>query len=69
VRTSGRTNSIPASPVYTGQAQGEGKTYKKRSQKAGALSLSYALSLSLLFASFGLACPHASRMYFPLFSK
>ena len=33
VRTSGKTNSLLASPVYIGQAHGEGKsTYKKRTQ-------------------------------------
>ena len=33
VRTSGKTNSLLASPVYTGKAQGEGKnTYRKRRQ-------------------------------------
>ena len=42
--------ALLASPVYIGQAQGEGKkTYKKRSQRAGALSLR--LILSLLFSS------------------
>ena len=51
-----------AGPIYIRQAQGEGeKTYKKSSQRAGAGSL--------LFESFGSACPHASWMYFPLFSK
>ena len=42
MRTSGRTNSTPGldSPIYIGQAQGEGgKTYKKRSQNwAGGFS-------------------------------
>ena len=54
MRTSGKTNSPLASPVYIGQAQGEEeKTYKKR-------------SFELLFVSFGSACTHASRVYFPL---
>ena len=38
--------ALLASPVYTGQAQGEEKTYKKRSQRAGGLSLSFSLSHS-----------------------
>ena len=51
-----------ASPIYIGQARGEEKTYKKRSQRAGGLSVSRTglFSLFLLFASFGSACPHAS---------
>ena len=53
VRTSGKTNSPLVSPVYKGQAQGEEKKHKKR-------------SFGLLFVSFGSACPHALRMYFPL---
>ena len=36
---------------------------------SSSLPCSPALSLFLLFASFGSACLHASRMYFPLFSK
>ena len=53
--------ALLANPIYIGQAQGRRKTYKKRSQNwAGA---------SLLFTSFGLVCPHALRMYFPLLSK
>ena len=55
-----------------GRPRGEEETYKKRSQRAGGLSLSRARAHSLsfsLFASFGLARPHTSRMYFPLFSK
>ena len=55
--------ALLASPVFTGQAPGEEKnsTDKKRSQNwAGGFS-----SLQ----SFGLARPHASRMYFPLLSK
>ena len=48
--------ALLASTIYIAQARGEEKTYKKRSQRAGALS-----SLRL----FGLACSHARRMYFP----
>ena len=47
--------ALLASPVYIGQAQGEEKTYEKGAKGPG---------LSLLF-SFGLVCPHTSRMYFP----
>ena len=42
-----------ASPVYTGQVQGEEKKCIKRKATIG-------LGASLLFASFGSACPHAS---------
>ena len=54
------------------------KKHIKRSQRARGFSLSLSLSLlhaclfslsSLLFVSFGSACPHDSWMYFPLFSK
>ena len=52
------------SPICIGQAQGEEKTYKKRSQSACSLALStacwHAPPLSSLRV-FGLACPHASR--------
>ena len=40
--------ALLASPVYIGQAQGEEKTYKKRSQRAGGLSPTGMLSLSSL---------------------
>ena len=55
-----QTTLLP-SPIYTGQVQGEEKKHIKRA-KIG-------LGASLLFASFGSACHHASRMYFPLLSK
>ena len=59
--------ALLTSPVYIGQARGgwwgREKKHKKRRQRAGSLSLSPSLS------SFGSACPHALRMYFPLFSK
>ena len=51
-----------ASPVYIGQAQGEEKRNIKGRAKIESLA-------SLLFASFGSACPSALRMYFPLLSK
>ena len=51
--------ALLASPIYIGQAQGEEeKMYKKRSQNGP--------GASLLFQPFGTACPHVSRMYFPL---
>ena len=70
IAPSGGTNTPQ---VFTqGRPRGEEETYKKRSQRTGGLSLSRARAHSLsfsLFASFGLARPHTSRMYFPLFSK
>ena len=39
--------ALLASPIYIGQAQGEEKTYKKRSQRAGVSSPTRAHSLSL----------------------
>ena len=62
VRTSGKTNSLLASPVYTGKAQGEGKTHTDRGDKIE-------LRASLLSSSFGWACPRALKMYFPLLAK
>ena len=58
-----KQTALLASPIYVGQAQGEEKKHIKKGAKGSGISL------CLLFASFGLACPHASRMYFPLFSK
>ena len=56
-----------ASPICIGQAQEDGKTYKKRSQRA--LSLSFSLSHKLAHSStlhvFGLAYHHASRVDSP----
>ena len=52
--------ALLAGPIYIGQAQGEGKTYKKRRPKSqGSLSLPPSPRRSSLFASFGSACPHA----------
>ena len=51
-----------ASPICIGQAQGEEKKRMKRGAKTEP-------GASLLFASFGSACPHTSRMFFPLLSK
>ena len=60
-RTSGKTNSLQANPVYIGQALGEKNTYKKRSQnEASGFS-----SLPV----FWMASYHASRLYFPLLAK
>ena len=61
VKTSGET-ALLASPIDIGQAQGEEKTHIKRGAKIEPWP-------SLLFVSFGLACPHASGMYFPLLAK
>ena len=58
--------------IYTGRAQGSGKPHANRGAQGPGLSLSLSPSLSpslSLFESFGSACPHASKMYFPLFSK
>ena len=61
-----------ASPIYIGQARGR-KKHIKRGAKGPGVSLSLKrkliLSLWLLFTPFGSTCLHASRMYFPLFSK
>ena len=40
-----KQTALLASPIYIGQAQGEEKTYKKRSQKARGLSPARMLSL------------------------
>ena len=55
-----KQTALLASLIYTGQAQGEEKNIK-RGAKIG--------TEASLFMSFGSACPHASRMYFPLLSK
>ena len=65
-----KQTTLVASPIYIGQARGEGEggggggggEHMRRGAKIETLS-------SFLFASFGLACPHASRMYFPLLAK
>ena len=57
-----KQTALLASPIYIGQAQGEEKKYIKRGAKIGP-------GASCLFMSFQLACPHASRLYFPLLSK
>ena len=55
-----------ASPVYMGQARGEDKAYKKRSQRARALSLARACTwVCVLLPVFRWACPHAWRMDSP----
>ena len=56
-----KQTALLASPIYIGQAQGEEKKHIKRGAK---IELA-----SLLFVSFGSACLHASRMYFPLLAK
>ena len=48
--------ALLASPIYIGQAQGEEKHIKRGAKGP---------ELSLLFVSFGSACLHVSRMYFP----
>ena len=57
-----KQTALLASPIYIGQAQGEEKNIFKKEPKGQG-------PLSLLFASFGLACPQPSKMYFPLLSK
>ena len=54
--------ALLSSPIYIGQAQGEEKKHIKRGAKIG-------LEASLLLTSFESACPHASRMCFPVLSK
>ena len=58
--------ALLASSIYKGRPRGR-KKHIKRGAKGLWVSLlrTRALSLSLLFASFGSACPHTSRMYFP----
>ena len=51
--------ALLASPIYVGQAQGEEKTYKKRSQKAGGLSLPQMHVLFLSLFSLYLLGQHA----------
>ena len=62
VRTHVKKTALLASPIYTGQAQEEEKKNTKRGAKIEPQA-------SLLFVSFGLACPHTSRMYFTLLAK
>ena len=62
VRTSGRKKQHSWLAQFTwGKSRGRKKTYKRGAE--------IGLGASLLFASFGLAGPHALRMYFPLLSK
>jgi len=55
--------ALLASPIYMGRPRGRRKKIK-RGAKIGMGG-----GGSLLFTSFGSACPHTSRMYFPLLSK
>ena len=59
--------ALLASPVYIGKFPGEGKNLYKEAPKGRGEGLSRArvLAVFLLFASFGWACPHALRIYFP----
>ena len=57
-----KQTGLTASPIYIGKARGR----KKKTLKRGA---KIELETSLLLASFGSACPHASRMYSPLLAK
>ena len=57
-----KQTALLASPVYIGQTLAEEKKRIKRGAKIE-------MGASHLFASFGSACPHASRMCFPLLSK
>ena len=52
-----KQTTILASPIYIGQAQGNKKKHMKRKAKIEPLY------------SFGLASPHSSWMYFPLFAE
>ena len=64
VRTSGERNSPPGQPnLYRAGSGGRRKNDIKR--KGDKIEL----EASLLFTFFELACPHASRMYFPLLVK
>ena len=70
VRTSGKTSSPPGwrNLYRAGPGGGERETEKTKNEtiKRGA---KIEVGASLLFLSFGSACPYASRMYFPLLSK
>ena len=57
-----KQTALLASPIYIGHAQGVEKKHIKRGVKIEP-------GPSLLFVSFGLGCPHASRMYSPLLAK
>jgi len=62
VRTSSKTNAPPGYPnLHRTGSGGRREMYKRRKPKR--------IGASLLFLSFGLACPHASRMYFPSLFK
>ena len=61
--------ALLASPVYIGQAQGEGKTYKRRSQSVFSLLRTGALPHSLLFASLGWHALTPQGRIFLLLSK
>ena len=54
--------ALLAKPNLHRAGPGGGKKHIKRGAKIG-------LGASLLFASFGSAHPHTSRMYFPILSK
>ena len=60
VRTSGKTNSPPGYPNLQRAGSEGGERHIKRGAK---------IELGSLFAPFGSACPHASRMYFPEFAR
>ena len=57
-----KQTALLASPIYIGHAQGVEKKHIKR-------GIRIEPGRFLLFVSFGLGCPRASRMYFPLLAK
>lgn len=65
LRTSGETNSLLASPVYIGQAQGRRK--KKKPTKKRSQNLAW--GFSSLQNLFRLAHPNTLRMYSPLLAN
>ena len=58
--------ALLASPIYIRQAQ---RKEKKKHINRGAKGLGASLPPLSVFVFFGSACPHTSRMYFPLSSK
>jgi len=65
VRTSGKTNSPPGDHNLYRTGSGGGEKKKKNIKRAAKIEP----LASLFFLSFGLAHPHASRMYFPFLVK
>ena len=60
VRTSGKTNSLPGwANLQKAGSAGRRQMYKRRKPRR--------IEASLFSLFFGSACPHSSKMYYPLF--